>query len=106
MSGRSLRPLVFLDEGANYYGVVVSIGLLRLVDRFGGDEGMDGVLGRGQQVLMDPAVLVLGQIRGVASCRSLGVARCRSLGVVDAGSEVRDGDFTHLDLEVRGHLRS
>ena len=105
MSNRSLRPLVFLDGRTNHYGVVVSIGILRLVDRSGGGEGVGGVLGRGQQVLMDPLVLVRGHIHSVASCRSLGVARCRSLGVVDAGSEVRDGDCTHLELEVRGHLR-
>ena len=97
MSDRSLRSLVFLDEGTNYYGVVVSVGLLRLMHHSGGGEGVGGVLGRGRYVLMDPVGLVLGQIRGVASCRSLGV--------VDAGSEVRDGDFTHLNLEVRGHLR-
>ena len=105
MSDRSLRPLIFLDEETNCYGVVVSIGLLHLVGRSGGGKGVGGVLGRGNQVLMDPVMLVLSQIRGVASCCSLGVARCRSPGVVDAGSEVCDGDFTHLELEVRGHLR-
>ena len=105
MPDRSLRPPVFLDEGTNYFGVVVSIGSLRLVDRSGGGERVDGVLGRGRQVLMDPVVLVLGQTRGVESCRSLSVARFRSLGVVDADFEVRDGDFTHLELEVPGHLR-
>ena len=83
-------PLTLLDEGPNYYGVVVKIGLLRLVDHFGGGEGVDGVLSGGHQVLMDPVVLVPGQVRGVE--------RHRSLGVVDAGPEVRDGDLTHLEL--------
>ena len=105
MLDRSLRPPVFLDKGTNSYGVVVSIGLLRLVDRSGGGEVVGGVLGRGHQVLMDPVVLVLGQIRGVESCRSLGVARFRSYGVVDADSEVCDGDITHFELKVPGHLR-
>ena len=95
---RSLRPLVCLDEGTNYYGAVLGVGLLCLVDRLGGGEGVGGVLGLGQQVLMGPLVLVLGQFRGVASCRSLGLARCHSLGMVGAGSEVRHGDFAHLDL--------
>ena len=92
-----MRRLIFLDEGTNYYSVAVSIGLLCLVDRSGGGEGVGGVLGRVYQGLMDPVGLILSQVRGVA--------RFRSLGVVDAGSEVRDGDFTHLELEVRGHLR-
>ena len=95
---RSLRSLVCLDEGTNYYDVVLGVGLLCLVGRSGGGEGVGGVLFLDQQVLMGPLVLVLGQLRSVASCRSLGVSRCRSLGMVEAGSEVRHGDFAHLDL--------
>ena len=96
-SDRSLRPLILLDEGFNYYGVVVKIGLLRLVYRFGGGEGVSGGLGGDDQVLMNPGVLVPGQVRGVA--------HRRSLGVVDVGPQVRGRDLAHLELLVRGHLR-
>ena len=72
-------------------------GILRFVDRFGGGEGVGGILDRGHQVLMTLAVLVLGQVRGVA--------RPRILGVVDADPEVREGDLAHLELEFWGHLR-
>ena len=94
---RSFRPLGCLDAGTNYYGVVLGVGFLRLVDRSGGGEGVGGVL-LGQQVLMGLLVFFLGQLRGVAGCRGLGVSRCRGLSVVEAGSEVRYGDLAQLDL--------
>ena len=104
MKYRSFLPLVCLDEGANYYGVVLGVCLLRLVGRSGGGEGVGGALGLSHQVLMGLMVLFLGQLRGMAGCRSLGVSRCRGLGVVEAGSEVRHRDFAHLDSQIRGHL--
>ena len=64
-----MRPLVFLYEGPNYHGVVVKISFLRCVDRCGGGEGAVGVLARGHQELVTLAVLVLGQVRGVARRR-------------------------------------
>ena len=100
-----LRPLVCLDEGTNYHGVLLDVGPLCLVGHSGDGEGVGGVLGLSQQVLMGPLVPVLGQLRGVAGSRSLGVSRCRSFGMVETGSEVRHGDFAHLDLQIRGHLR-
>ena len=100
-----LRPLVCLDEGTNYHGVALDVGPLCLVGHSGDGEGVGGVLGLSQQVLMGPLVPVLGQLRGVAGSRSLGVSRCRSFGMVETGSEVRHGDFAHLDLQIRGHLR-
>ena len=102
----SLRPVVCLEEGTNNDGVVLDVGLLCLVSRSGDGEGVGGVLGLSQQVLMGPLVPVLGQLRGVAGSRSLlGVSRCGSFGMVEAGSEVRHGDFAHLDFQIRGHLR-
>ena len=58
---------------------------------------MGRVLGRRPQVLVALAVLVLGEVRGVA--------RRRRLGMVDAGPEVREGDLAHFELEFWGHLR-
>ena len=105
MVDRSFYPLVCLDERIKYFGVVLGVGFLRLVGRSGGGEGVGGVLGLGQQVMMGLSVLFLGQLRGVAGCRGLGVSRCHGLGVVEAGSEVRYGYFAHLNLQIRGHLR-
>ena len=51
---------------------------------------MGGVLGLGLQGLMNSAVLFVGQVRGVA--------RRFCLGLVDAGLEIRNGYFAHLEL--------
>ena len=105
MQDRSFRPLACLDAGANYDGAVLGVGLLHLVDRYGGGKGVGSVLLLGQQGLMGLLVLLLGEFRGVAGCRCLGVPRCRGLGVVEAGSGVCHRDLAQLALQVRRHLR-
>ena len=46
--------------------MVVKVGCLKLIDRFGGGEGVDGVFGLGLQSLMLYLVFLVGQFRGVA----------------------------------------
>ena len=82
MKDRSVRPLVSLDAGTNYYGAVLGSGFPRLIGHSGGGGGVGGAVLRGQQVLMGLLVLFFGRLRGVAGCRGLGVSRCRGLGVV------------------------